>query len=1450
MSELENRAGQLIEEKRQSLTNLNQLLSAYNMDQSKTEEYNGRQLLELIQNAVDANAEQIHLRLGEEWLEIWDSGDPFTVDGIQSLLYPGRSTKHSGSYIGNKGLGFRSILNWAEEIVVQTEAGYVRFARALAKAFFEEMIPSQQDRKRLLEENGYSADVIPVPVLGVPEILASLPSGMQPRTSGKSIWIKYFAEFKEDILGQMDEVDDRTMLFLDSLKEIILDKGGDVVVTHSRKPVSETRGTVEIDGKKWDVRRSEGVLPDEFRDPKKKGQQRYSVAVALCTSDNARNQPGYLYNYFKTRVYVPLPCTIHATMELNDSRDHLKPNYRSNEFIVDQIRELLVSRARQLAWTDIDRWMPFRLLTPVGDDSVPCLGMSGDLKKSREQLPILPTVKGDYIVWNEARVLDNESADFWENNGIEIPRLLLRVSEELSYAVPKTKYELDRLIEELNGIQPSPDPDLLACIIREIWRLYPRNDGSGRKANLLLGGNGSLIVGKTAYTPPSEGGQAIEKPDSIEIVQQGQYQKLIELFSHEVAGASDRHQALCTELSFFLDILPYDSASINEKIITETNERIRDLTIIEDQKKRCVREMVRKLFHNYSISFKKKVRYYGKVCLLNQKEDLKSAEELLFGPENGVQMPYDADEYLLPIGQWNVGQSNADPKAFFRWLGVNDYVKVERIEGEGKGDYSEFFTKENIQYYNPDRIKRFTIFRLKDFPPKAVKDCSSFVNLLAHSPIVLEALRLLKSDENSKHEDVAWVDYYSALRPIVPVRPYILWQMDRWVDGNPFRGRLISEVLGKQDIPKDWIPVLEALGAHEGFDDMEPEELYAYLERIGKLPKAPEGIQQIYVRVLDALDKKDGYPHDRDFKLFVRTKSESLPRSQVYYSDNNIIPRLLRDEFPMLCLPSRRGVEKVFKRFGVNRLNQSIQDVEEDERSDADAFENHLKSLHVYLLACRLFSSEPIVSDEKTQMKEAGALREARIRLVKGLKYSVAQKKDILLEDYAYIHTEKNYYLKVPEGIGWEQLLRHPVFCDAVADIYASIFDVGGMTDLFRSILRNGDRGDLEHQFARLDDTQKDRINTLLGVGAKESFWSHFPGLQVDDADVNYLDLSQPAGIALLGRIARMGYRESVVNLYRSALTKWGEMALLREKDRYEKSFRFKKWKALEQGDSEEKKLFEKVCIKFRSVTLNDLSPNGEVFFTEEELERSLKEYCQKEWGVDIEKDYRESVRRCDEYLPYEEYFASINLDERGLFYFHGFKDEIERIVDGIRQNDKKELEAIDTNDTGKLEYIVQVDDPSRIYDPLAGKSGGYRHDTRRDHMNKKKGEAAQKKVIDLLHKWGYEAEDISGTSLEAASGDFYHADVRYRKSREDSYRYLEVKYSANDYFFMSAAERKTAESETYKHIYDLAIYDGHDVRIIPKVHRFLDKGLVPSASEYIVFFGNLSAKSGSDAAE
>ena len=126
-------------------SNENRIVSDYEKEQETFKEYNGRQVLEFLQNADDEKSTEVFIKLDtkKQILEISNKGikcSPFSIGGIQSLMLPNFSPKkrdkNRKSYIGNKGLGFRSIINWSEEITILTNNLKINFSYDISKEIY------------------------------------------------------------------------------------------------------------------------------------------------------------------------------------------------------------------------------------------------------------------------------------------------------------------------------------------------------------------------------------------------------------------------------------------------------------------------------------------------------------------------------------------------------------------------------------------------------------------------------------------------------------------------------------------------------------------------------------------------------------------------------------------------------------------------------------------------------------------------------------------------------------------------------------------------------------------------------------------------------------------------------------------------------------------------------------------------------------------------------------------------------------------------------------------------------------------------------------------------------------------------------------------------------------------------------------------------------------------
>ncbi len=180
------------------------MIKEYKTEKAITNDYNGRQLLELIQNADDAKSDTILIKLNKakNTLSISNKGESFIAEGYRSLMLSGLSSKIKKTYIGNKGLGFRSIINWSESVKILSNNLSVEFSEKIKTKTFLELY-NKKEQNKIREEFSFAETVIPFPFLAIPEI--------KDYTNGNyttTIELKYKNEnwILEDIIKQVKEL--------------------------------------------------------------------------------------------------------------------------------------------------------------------------------------------------------------------------------------------------------------------------------------------------------------------------------------------------------------------------------------------------------------------------------------------------------------------------------------------------------------------------------------------------------------------------------------------------------------------------------------------------------------------------------------------------------------------------------------------------------------------------------------------------------------------------------------------------------------------------------------------------------------------------------------------------------------------------------------------------------------------------------------------------------------------------------------------------------------------------------------------------------------------------------------------------------------------------------------------------------------------------------------------
>src|SRR5919112_3141511 len=103
----------LLEEARRSPALLSDLAG---LERYIAESYDARSFVELLQNADDAGAARFAVQRTDDFLLVANDGRAFTRDDFESLCRSAASTKQRGTSIGYRGIGFKSVVGFAETV--------------------------------------------------------------------------------------------------------------------------------------------------------------------------------------------------------------------------------------------------------------------------------------------------------------------------------------------------------------------------------------------------------------------------------------------------------------------------------------------------------------------------------------------------------------------------------------------------------------------------------------------------------------------------------------------------------------------------------------------------------------------------------------------------------------------------------------------------------------------------------------------------------------------------------------------------------------------------------------------------------------------------------------------------------------------------------------------------------------------------------------------------------------------------------------------------------------------------------------------------------------------------------------------------------------------------------------------------------------------------------------
>ena len=316
------------------------LTERWNLENARAKDYHGRELLELLQNVDDAYEElcqQDSSKRGREVeafieytgniLRVQNNGTTFNEDSINRLCQGGVSGKKK-YYIGNKGIGFRSVLNWASEIRLYSGEYAIRFSEEYAEKQLDKIKENTNIQKELEEEPS-----LKFPILYAPEIIEK-----KKFTFDTTIEIVIRQEALEDdwsIEKQMSEFDPYILLFLPNITKITFKKDNECFSFKKKtkkKNALEESIVQKIDVNNENTENERGFFVFNNNSSVSEinnsdGKPEIIKLSCAIPSDFSEEYSYNMYTFFPIRTAKsPFHALLHATFMLSQNRDEIITN--------------------------------------------------------------------------------------------------------------------------------------------------------------------------------------------------------------------------------------------------------------------------------------------------------------------------------------------------------------------------------------------------------------------------------------------------------------------------------------------------------------------------------------------------------------------------------------------------------------------------------------------------------------------------------------------------------------------------------------------------------------------------------------------------------------------------------------------------------------------------------------------------------------------------------------------------------------------------------------------------------------------------------------------------------------------------------------------------------------------------------------------------------------------
>jgi hypothetical protein len=1094
------------------------MISAYRRELGYSKEYHGREILELIQNADDAGESSVDSRvkiiLSEEGLIVGNTGNAFSEKGVLSLLISDKSPKllDKTNYIGNKGLGFRSVLNWTDNPIILSGNLALSFSREIAESWLKQLLLESEVVKEEVEDfMSRIGSNYPIATLSIPSILDQdlhdnrfnanfvlvWDSAKQLQREGYNtiIGIPFISERSYlEVQDQLDEFKEEVLLFLKKITiiEIITpDKNCTWTVKRDKEitVVNSESGLTT-----WEIYTDADFIPDHLLSRDQLSPPKYEIKLAVTENSEGK---GYLYSFFPTRVRLPFPFIVHITMELTNNRQGILES-DVNKFLSLRLAEFIASIAEKQDHR-IDTWSSIRFISHSGDIDPLLLqyGFHKHLISEAKKLRLVPNTLGLPNKPDDVFLLKGPIHNLVPMHEFEdivpwtVEKNIRNIIEHLE--VPLMTDE--QLMERLNRISPSLSIEQRAELITGL--ILTNSISNYFIPNLLIDQDQNIITSNVvSFFPPVEASNfSLPSWMSIKILN-------IELISElrKTFNVSSIRE-LVGKLRTSFKVNDYNFRELSMAIISRINTRI-----LEDPNNEMRYRIItfQAIYNLYKQSGREGTLSGDRINLLlpTKTNKLINADKLYFGEEYKCGILMEAllgnvkTDYFVaaPCELFENGiESEDDLVPFLKWLGVEVMPRTISLRNYVDRDFSDYVVSKFSEIltfedtnYSIERcnFKSQTVFNLTSI--EFVKD----ILRSATSEAILAWISVDERLENWRRRGDQQARIYASPPPMRKWRAikgqlissYVIWLLEnsQWLptsDGEKSAPNICiitstnTEVMKtilkspmiKSDHPlffqlnidkKSLRSSLERVGVSTSLEELSSEDYYRILCDMPRLDPKGLSARSIYRTILTNIDSNDiqNGPYKEQFfkvgKLFGRRGQET---GYLDLKELNYIDTAI---IPEMILKEMALFEMDRKR-GAPKVNKVFGVKSLEAKGiviDIQTFIEHPRTEEFAFESSKLKPYILAIRIAEASNISAKMLRELNFKLCRNV-VAVAKVGDksisLDLNEGEIIVCENTAYLK---GDSTEdcKILSDVILADAVGEIYASLWSLARGSDFAR----------------------------------------------------------------------------------------------------------------------------------------------------------------------------------------------------------------------------------------------------------------------------------------------------------------------------------------------------------------------------------------------------------------